>query len=292
MGMTIEQLLAKATRLLKEHGVATARLDAEVILAHLLNCQRIDFIIKPREIIEESIEKQYQQKIKERSQGKPVQYIIGQQEFMGLNFQVTPAVLIPRPDTEILVERAIEEAENMHRPLNIVDIGTGSGAITLSLAHFIQGCHVHSVDISKEASEIAQENARNLCVEEKVTFYIGDIFSPLGPELQKSVDLLISNPPYIPREEINHLQREVRLFEPHLALDGGEDGLDFYRRLIQEGKKFLSSQGKMIFEVGHDQAEDVVQIMKEEDYFKRIEIKKDLAGIKRVVLGEAKHFQP
>ena len=284
MALTIEELLAQATRILKENKITTARLDAEVILADLLGWRRIDFIIKSKNSIEKSIEKQYLQRIKDRSLGKPVQYIIGQQEFMGLNFKVTPAVLIPRPDTEILVETAIEEAQNMHRPLSIVDIGTGSGAITLSLAHFIKGCHVHSVDVSLEASEIAQENARNLFLEEKVTFYLGDIFTPLGPDLQNNVDLLISNPPYIPREEINHLQREVRLFEPHLALDGGEDGLDFYRRLIQGGKKFLSPQGKMIFEVGHNQAEDVVQMMKEEGIFRRIEIKKDLAGIKRVVL--------
>lgn len=286
MGKTIHQLLAEATQRLREKGIASPRLDAEVILSHQLGIERIDLIIKANTLLNSVEEERYKKKIEERVQGRPTQYITGHQEFMGLDFKVNSKVLIPRPDTEILVEEAMKEAKAMKNPLTILEIGTGSGAIALSLAHFIKGSYIHTVDISPEASHLAQENAKSLHLDQKVSFYIGDLFELIPKDFIDKVDLLVSNPPYIPKEEIKKLQREVKEYEPLLALDGGEDGLDFYRRIIKEGKEFLSLQGKMILEVGHDQGARVARLMEEEDFFDKIELKKDLAGINRVVLGE------
>ncbi|RBP37052.1 peptide chain release factor N(5)-glutamine methyltransferase [Garciella nitratireducens] len=285
MKTTINQLLMNGTKKLKQASMNTARLDAEVILAHQLGCNRIDLIINCNDEVDEKQQKLYYDKIKERIQGKPVQYIVGQQEFMGLPFKVTPDVLIPRPDTEILVESAIEEAKSMKKPLIILDIGTGSGAIALSLAHYIMESLVYTVDISPEAIEVAQENAKHLSLTQRVYFYLGDLMTPLEKELYGKVDLLVSNPPYIPHHEIANLQKEVRDYEPTIALDGGKDGLEFYRRILKEGEKLLSFQGKMIFEVGYDQAQSVFDILKESKIFNEIAIQKDLAGIDRTIIA-------
>lgn len=288
MEKTIRQLLADATKRFKEGKISTPRLDAEVILAHQLGRERIDFITKSNEIIDITQQKIYDHKIQERLQGKPVQYITGQQEFMGLTFGVTPDVLIPRADTEILVEAVLEHAKSMEKPLAIVDIGTGSGAICLSLAYYILESIVHTVDISEKALEVAQQNAKKLCLKERVHFYIGNLLAPLETKLMGKIDLLVSNPPYIPHEDIAHLQKEVRHYEPMLALDGGEDGLGFYRDIIEQGSKLLSPQGKIFFEVGYNQAQEVADMLKTQGMFEEIEIKKDLAGIDRVVIGTIK----
>lgn len=288
MEKNIRQLLANATRQLKEGRLPTPRLDAEVILAHQLGLERIDLITKSNEMIDTTQRQIYEHRIQERLQGKPVQYITGQQEFMGLTFQVTPAVLIPRADTEILVETVIEYSKSMKKPLTVVDIGTGSGAIGLSLGYYIMESIVHTVDISQKALEVARQNAKSLCLKERVYFYIGHLLSPLGEELVGKVDLLVSNPPYIPHEDIAHLQKEVAKYEPLLALDGGEDGLDFYRKIMGQTPKFLSPQGKIFLEVGHNQAQRVADMMENQKIFEEIEIKKDLAGMDRVVIGTRK----
>lgn len=281
---SIHEALIDATQKLKQVNIETPRLDAEVILAHQLNWKRLDLITRSNEILDREQQNTYSNKIEQRVLGVPVQYITGKQEFMGLDFNVSPDVLIPRPDTEVLIEAAIEEANAMKLPLNIVDIGTGSGAVALSLAHFIKDSQVHTIDISPRALEVAKGNAVKLSLQEQVSFYLGDVFSPLGEEFIGKVDLLVSNPPYIPKDDIPKLQREVG-YEPALALDGGLDGLDFYRRLIKEGQKFLSSQGRILFEVGHDQAQIVADMLRNCEIFKYVIIKKDLAGIERVVIS-------
>lgn len=285
MKTTIKQLLIDATKKLKESSIDTPRLDAEVILAHQLGWQRIDLILKSDDKMDEKQQKIYYDKIEQRIQGKPVQYITEQQEFMGLTFRVTPDVLIPRPDTEILVEAAIEESNFMKKPFRILEIGTGSGAIALSLAYYIMESLVYTVDISADAIKVAKENARNLSLTKRIHFYLGDLFDPLGEKLCGKVDLLVSNPPYISHNEIADLQKEVQNYEPILALDGGEDGLDFYRRLIQEGQRFLSPQGRMIFEVGYNQAQEVCRMLEEKGIFGEIVMKKDLAGIDRTIIA-------
>jgi release factor glutamine methyltransferase len=283
---TIHHILLEAVNILKEHNINTPRLDGEVILAHLLDCKRIDLILKHDEVLDKEQEREYIKRINLRAQGMPVQYITGNQEFMGLDFHVTPDVLIPRPDTEILVEEAIQEASLMDKPLIIVEIGTGSGAIALSLAHYIKDAQVHTIDISPKAIAIAKKNAKKLSLEEKVVFYHGDLLSPIEGILEGKVDLLVSNPPYIPSKDILNLQREVKDFEPLLALDGGEEGLDFYERIIDQGLGYLSNQGKIIFEIGYDQGEKVSSILKRKKIFKEINIIKDLASLDRVVLAK------
>ena len=285
---TIHQILLDAVNILKQNNVQTPRLDAEVILAHLLGWDRIDLITRSREVLDQDLEQEYYHFIQERAAGKPVQYITGQQEFMGLNFKVTPDVLIPRPDTEILVETAIKEAGTMEPPLTILDVGTGSGAISISLAHYIKGAHIHSIDISPKALGVAMENARLHSLEHRVTFYQGDLFDPIDDLLRSRVDLLVSNPPYIPTHKIPNLQREVRYYEPTLALDGGEDGLDYYRRIIQEGEKFLSPRGCLILEIGHDQGARVAELLKCKKRLRDVIIVDDLAGIGRVVRARVK----
>ena len=281
---TIHEVLITATQKLNQHNIKTSRLDSEVILAHQLNWERIKLITHNNEVLDQKQQNIYFQKIEQRAQGMPVQYITGQQEFMGLRFHVTPDVLIPRPDTEILIEAAIEQAQSMKKPLTIVDIGTGSGAIALSLAHFIKDSQVHTIDISPPAIEIAKRNALKLSLQDQVTFYLGDLFSPLGEDFLGKVDLLVSNPPYIPKKDIPKLQREVG-YEPALALNGGSDGLDFYRKIIKEGYKFLSPQGEILFEVGQHQADLVAEMFKRDKVFNYVIMRKDLAGIDRVVIA-------
>lgn len=284
--ITIHQVLTDAVSILKENNINTPRLDGEVILAHLLDCKRIDLILKHDEVLDKEQEREYIKRINLRAQGMPVQYITGNQEFMGLDFHVTPDVLIPRPDTEILVEEAIQEASLMDKPLIIVEIGTGSGAIALSLAHYIKDAQVHTIDISPKAIEIARKNAKNLSLEEKVIFHQGDLLSPIKGILDGKVDILVSNPPYIPSKDILSLQREVQFHEPSLALDGGIEGLDFYKRIIDEVLDFLSHQARLIFEIGHDQGDRVSGMIREMGIFSDIRIIKDLASLDRVVLAK------
>ena len=219
--------------------------------------------------------------IKERLNERPIAYIIGNREFMGLDFFVKEGVLIPRPDTETLVEEIINICNNKSE-LNILDIGTGSGAITISLAKYLNDAHVTSADISDIALEIASKNAVSNDVNKKIDFIKSDIFSNISRE--EKFDIIVSNPPYIKKEDIPGLDRQVKDFEPYNALEGGEDGLDFYRKITEESKYFLKNKGILAYEVGHDQASDVIQIMKENG-FESIYTKCDLQGFERVVIG-------
>ncbi len=212
--------------------------------------------------------------------GEPVQYITGGCEFMSLRFEVNPATLIPRADTEILVETVIDLCKD--RPVNILEIGSGSGCIAISLAHYLPASHILSVDISEKALETAQRNAENNGVSHRCKFEKCDIMQSFP---QIAPDIVVSNPPYIPQTDIEELERKVKNFEPLTALDGGKDGLDFYRRISKDVK--LTSQGILAFEVGINQAADVAEIMSTR--FENIKIIKDLSGIDRVVVGTLKN---
>ncbi|MCT4566243.1 MAG: peptide chain release factor N(5)-glutamine methyltransferase [Maledivibacter sp.] len=285
--ITIHKALQEASKKL-EHKAGTPLLDAQVILCHVLRVDRLYLIVnKERVLTNEEICK-YNGMIEKRLYGVPVQYIIGRQEFMGLDFYVEEGVLIPRPDTEILIEKVLDSIDK-ESICSIVDIGTGSGAITITLAKYIRNSHVYSIDISKKALDIARRNAEEHDMLPKISFLNGSLFDPLSNMgIEGRIDVLVSNPPYIPTDDIENLQIEVSKFEPRIALDGGKDGLDFYKEIINRAPKYLRQGGFMALEVGHDQARRVMELMEEKNRYIDIEITKDLAGIERVVSGKIK----
>ncbi|WZL73590.1 peptide chain release factor N(5)-glutamine methyltransferase [Clostridiaceae bacterium 35-E11] len=289
MAIKIQEALQQAVAQIEQTKVQTPLLDAEVLLCHVLDLDRLYLYLQRNQELTYRQWEQYTAFVDKRVMGVPVQYIIHKQEFMGLDFYVEEGVLIPRPDTEILVETIIQWTQkNMHQQegITIVDLGTGSGGITVSLAKYIPNAFVHSVDISPKALKIGMKNAESHGVKERTQFLQGDLFGPLEKaQMQNKVDILVSNPPYIPKDEIDKLQVEVAKYEPRLALDGGIDGLDFYRRIIDAGYIFLKNDGFIGLEVGHDQADAVKRLMEEKGTYKAIEKIKDLAGIERVVTG-------
>jgi len=220
--------------------------------------------------------------IDERKKGRPIAYILGSREFMGLDFYVKEGVLIPRPDTEILVEEVINLCSNVKNP-TILDIGTGSGAISVSLAKYISNSKIYSLDISETALEVGKINAINNNVENQISFIKSNLFDSIN---DKSIvfDIIVSNPPYIRKKDIPTLHTQVKDYEPYIALEGGEDGLDFYRKITEESVKYLKENGILAYEVGHDQALDVKDIMIKNGY-QNITIMKDLSNIDRVVIG-------
>lgn len=284
----IQDALREAAKRLEMIDVMTPLLDAEVLLCHVLDMDRLFlYVHRDREMTEAQLNV-YHGMIAKRLQGVPVQYIVNKQEFMGLDFYVEEGVLIPRPDTEILVETVLEWAkeQGIHRNPVVADLGTGSGAITVSLAHYLKTAYVYSVDISPKALSIGCKNAKTHKVEERIEFLRGDLFEPLSRKgLENSLDILVSNPPYIPKGEIHRLQVEVAKYEPKLALDGGEDGFDFYRRIIDEAHVFLKNGGLLALEVGHDQGDSIKKMMEHKNIYADIRKIKDLSNIERVVVA-------
>lgn len=261
----------------------TPRLDVEILLQKALGgVDRLYIHLNLSKELEIEQEEIFLRLIEERLKGRPIAYIVNNREFMGLDFYVKEGVLIPRPDTEILVEEIIELCKDKD-DLDILDIGTGSGAITVSLAKYIEKSRLTSLDISEIALEIAKKNAKSNGVIDKINFIKSDLFQQIvGTNLK--FDIIVSNPPYIRKRDIDELHTQVKDYEPYNALEGGIDGLDFYRNITEQSKNYLKPGGILAYEVGHDQAEEVVKIMQNNGYNK-IYIKKDLQGIDRVVIG-------
>lgn len=280
--MKVKQLLENAVAIIGEMS-ETALLDAQLMLSKALGKDRLYVITHIEAEIAEAAESEFMEMVGERSKGRPLQYIVGSQEFMGLDFYVSEGVLIPRPDTEILVEEVISVSGAIERPV-IADIGCGSGAISVSLAKYIKEAFVYSLDISQAALEIGRINAENNGVGEKIRFLESDIFSALEGSAIR-FDIIVSNPPYIRKKDIDGLHVQVKDYEPMNALDGGADGLDFYRRITLQSVTFLKPGGYLAYEVGHDQARDVEGIMEASGAFDELRIIGDLAGIERVVIG-------
>lgn len=289
--LTISELLKKGIECLGEGDYLNPLLDAQILLMFLLDVDKVYLYTHGNDTVEEETMNEFMKLIEIRKNRYPIQYIVGKQEFMGLDFKVREGVLVPRPDTEVLVEKIIDIVNGGYFRekdfINIVDIGTGSGAITLSLAHYIKNASLYSVDISKTALEVAKENAKLLLLEDRVKFLNGSLLEPLYEEkLQGKVDIIVSNPPYIPTKTIEELQIEVSTYEPKLALDGGEDGLDFYRLIVDGSDEFLSENGIIAFEIGHDQGRDVSELLHRNGKFKTVDIIPDLSGLDRVVIGQ------
>lgn len=285
---TIGRILKWTEQYFKDKGIESPRLDAEVLLAHVLEKQRIYLYVHFDEPLQPGELAAYREMIKKRVLRVPVAQILGEKEFMGLTFKVTADTLVPRPDTEILVQAAVDRLRAMagEEPLRFADIGTGSGAICLSVLHYLAGTVADTVDISPAARAVAEENAASLGLADRITFHTGDLLQPLSGI---SFAAILSNPPYIPEADIAKLAPEVRLKEPHTALSGGQDGLDFYRRLANEAPAMLVPGGFTAFEVGIHQAGDVADLLKANPLIDRTEILPDYAGIDRVAVGWRKN---
>ena len=285
---TIGRILKWTEQYFKDKGIESPRLDAEVLLAHVLEKQRIYLYVHFDEPLQPGELAAYREMIKKRVLRVPVAQILGEKEFMGLTFKVTADTLVPRPDTEILVQAAVDRLRAMagEEPLRFADIGTGSGAICLSVLHYLAGTVADTVDISPAARAVAEENAASLGLADRITFHTGDLLQPLSGI---SFAAILSNPPYIPEADIVKLAPEVRLKEPYTALSGGQDGLDFYRRLANEAPAMLVPGGFTAFEVGIHQAGDVAALLKANPLIGRTEILPDYAGIDRVVVGWRKN---
>lgn len=283
----IKNILNKACGLLRNADTGTPALDAELILCHILGKDR-EFLYANGDFeVDEKRSAEFFEAVRKRQKGMPVQYITGRQEFMSLEFSVNPSVLIPRPDTEILVEHVVEAFEaGMPEDITVLDIGTGSGCIAVSLAYYIKNCRVYAMDVSSDALQVAEENARHNGVRDRIRFIEWDIFNGLRdcPECRGLLfDAVVSNPPYIPSGDIPRLNPGVRDYEPCRALDGGCDGLMFFRRIIESAPGVLKEGGLLALEVGCGQSSDVTEICRAYRCYRDIGIRKDLNGIDRVV---------
>lgn len=283
---TIGRILKWTEGYFADKGLESPRLDAEVLLSHVLKKQRIYLYVHFDEPLQPEELAAYREMVKKRVMHVPVAYILGEREFMGLTFKVTPDTLIPRPDTEILVQAAIDRLKAMpasdDTALHIADIGTGTGAICLSVLHYLPQATAETVDISPAARAVAEENAEQLGLADRITFHTGDLLAPLAG---RTFAAILSNPPYIPEADIGTLAPEVRTKEPHTALSGGADGLDFYRRLAAEAPQMLVPNGFLAFEVGIHQAQNVAALVKANLLIGKTEILPDYAGIDRVVVA-------
>lgn len=283
---TIEELINTGTIALKDKGIDTARLDAELLLGNVIKKNRIYLITnKEEEVIKEKADK-YFDLIEKRRNRMPVKYILNECEFMGIDFYVEEGVLIPRGDTEILVNEVLknieENEENEEKQL--CDLCCGSGAIGISLAHLRKNIKVDLIDYYPIPQKVTQINIEKNNVGDRASFIKSDLLNE-AIENEKKYDVIVSNPPYIEEEEINNLMDDVKKYEPHTALNGGIDGLDFYRKIVEQSKKVLNDNGILAFEIGYNQGEAVSLLMKENN-FKDVKVVKDFASLDRVVIGQ------
>jgi release factor glutamine methyltransferase len=280
--MTIREALAEATHILVSESSDNARRDAETLLAHLLHRDRASLLAHPGASLTADQRLAYRELITRRAAHEPLQYITGHQEFYGLDFRVTPDVLIPRPETEHLVEAVELWATQFHdeRMLRIVDVGTGSGSIAVALATHLAGVDFMATDISAAALAIARENARTHNCEQRIQFIQCDLLSGLEPNT--SLDAVVSNPPYIPVTDAPAMQPEVVHHEPHAALFAGADGLEIYRRLIPAAHAALRKEGLLALEIGHGQRDALAALLQNWNEVRFID---DYAGIPRIALA-------
>ena len=291
---TIQEILDVTTELLRQRGIDSSRLCSEVLLSHQLKRTRIQLYLEFDQPLSEHEIARYRSLIKRRLRREPLQYITGHQEFWSLDFLVSPAVLVPRAETEILVEQAIKLKETDLLPDStggrprILDLGTGCGAIAVSLAKEIEEVALWASDISSEALAMARENARQHGVSERIEFRCGDLWQPFM-HLPLSFDMIISNPPYIPAETFHTLPPEVRTYEPRIALDGHENGMHFIERIIRGGGTYLKPGGWLLIEMDPDQTERAMELIDATQCFRYRERLMDYHKRYRVVMAQAKH---
>jgi release factor glutamine methyltransferase len=264
-------------------GITSGAIDAEVLLAWVLSARREELVLAANSLLDDATVHAYEGALARRLRREPVAYITGKREFWSMDFKVTTDVLIPRPETELLVEIALAMARGFSRarPLRILDLGTGSGAVAVALASELPDAEIVATDLSAEALRVAAANAAENGMVARIRFARGDLFEAL--EAAEPFDLIVSNPPYVRSSEIDALEAEVSGWEPRLALDGGPDGLDYYRRIADGAFSHLAPNGSMAVEVGHGMGNDVAAQFKNASAFSQTEIHYDYAGKERVV---------
>lgn len=286
--MLVKEMIKEGEiRLMRAHCM-DAKIDAEQLYYFMTGTDRVGLFLRANQEADKETQEKYFELIGRREQRIPLQHITGTQEFMGLEFEVNPDVLIPRQDTEILVEEAAKIIHGSNPRVRsranwkVLDLCCGSGAIGVSLARVCDNVKITCADYSQPALDTAQRNAEKNRV--KIKFRQGDLFGAVG---RRKYDMIVSNPPYIRSQMIPILQDEVKVHEPMMALDGGEDGLVFYRRIVEEAKNHLRKNGVLMFEIGHDQAEEVTELIQATGAFTKVHVVKDLPGHDRVVYAEA-----
>lgn len=275
--MTIKETLTKGMIMLKSNNIESPKLKARLLLQYILKKSRQYLIVYDNEEVGKKEQWEYFVNIEKLTKGVPLQHITHTQEFMKMDFYVDENVLIPRPDTEILVEEVIQIARTMDKP-RILDLCTGSGAIAISIAKYVPNAVVYAVDISEKALEVAVENSRRL--KANVKFIKSNLFKDLK---EMKFDIIVSNPPYIKKDDIQFLSDEVQK-EPEIALDGGYDGLDFYRKISRQAIEYLKFGSYLCFEIGFDQKIDVIDIIEKEEHYTGTYCKKDLYGNDRIIV--------
>lgn len=283
--MTVRDILNESTKALEAADIPSARLDAEVLLSFCLGCDRLEFYKNPVMTISETQLTAFRNIIARRLQWEPVAYITGRKEFWSFTLEVNSSVLIPRPDTEIIIEEALDVYRNFTSlPVRILDIGTGSGAIAIALAKEIPGAKVVATDISIAALNLAQKNAATLGLKEKIDFRQGNLFEPVDGFF----NIIVSNPPYIAANDYEELPACVKAFEPREALFAGESGLEFYEKLIYQADGYLQKNGWLLLEIGAKQEAGIRGIIEGSGFYDRIEMRKDYAGLPRVIKARSK----
>ena len=280
---TVRALVNWTTTFLASKGIEFPQKEARILLGHVMDCKPIDVIARYDDEPTDQERTQFKDLIKRRVEGWPVAYLTGQREFYLLSFDVTPAVLIPRPDTEQLVMQALDVLKGQPAP-RILDLGTGSGCIAVSLAHQCKTATVTAVDVSPDALEVAKRNAVKHGVTARMNFVVGDLFNPIAAD--STFDLIVSNPPYVTPTEITELAPDVRDHEPRIALDGGPDGLAFYRRITMDAAKYLAVGGRVMVEIGWTQEPAVRALFEARPEFTDVKSMKDLGNRWRVVTAK------
>jgi release factor glutamine methyltransferase len=277
---TIGRLLEWTTRYLADKGIESPRLETQILLAHAMGCKRIQLYARFDELVEEPHRQKFRELIGRRLKGCPVAYLVGTKEFFSLELEVTPAVLIPRPDSECLVDACLRLAKDQAAPC-VLDVGTGSGCLAVAIAWHNKKAQVTAIDISAEALAVAARNAARHGVAPRVQFLEGDLFGPLPGDAQ--FDLIVSNPPYVPHGDIPELEQTVRDFEPHLALDGGPDGFDVFGRLVAGAGSFLREGGWLLIEIGAAQEQEARRRVESQSGFELAPTLRDGAGQPRAL---------
>ncbi len=287
--MTLIDAINAASAKLAAAGIPTARLDAEVLLAFVLRKDRAWLITHIHDALDDEAGRIFEATIRRRALREPLQYITGRQEFWGLEFTVTRDVLIPRPETELVVETALKIIGDADRAVTIIDLCAGSGCIAVCLVKELPSARIFAADLSEKALSVARGNAQKHGVLARIRFFEGDLFRPLEElDIHGQVDIIVSNPPYVRSGELRDLQSEVRDYEPEIALVAGSEGTELHQKIINEAPEYLKPHGVLIMELGLGQAEALVQICRSAGNYEMPEVHKDLAGIKRVIAARKK----